>query len=302
MAWHFDPPGKLVDVGGNRLHVHVRGEGGPAVVLEAGMAATSLSWALIAPELARYTTVVTYDRAGLGWSGPARTPRTPGVIASELEEALRVVGVAGPFVLVGHSFGGLVVQRFAAMFRERTAGLVLVDALRPAEFFPLTAGKERMVRLGVRLSKRGAVLARIGVVGASLRVLLNGNQMVPKLAAVVSSGAGGSSLVGRLAGEIRKLPRDLWPVIAWHWSQAKSFEGLASHLRSIPESCREMAGARLEESLPVTAIVAGGAESGGWAAGWRVVRAERSGHWIHLDRPDLVLREVMKMLRTPDAS
>ena len=75
--WNFDPPGQLVQIDNAKLHLQITGSGRPVVVLEAGIAATSLSWALVQPELAKFATVVSYDRAGLGWSGPATTPRTP---------------------------------------------------------------------------------------------------------------------------------------------------------------------------------------------------------------------------------
>jgi pimeloyl-ACP methyl ester carboxylesterase len=286
--WSFEPPGRVVQVCGSTLHFHITGSGGPVVVLEAGIAATSLSWALVQPEIAKFTTVVSYDRAGLGWSGPAITPRTPTVVASELQAGLEAAGLPGPYVLVGHSFGGLIVQRFAALNRSNVSGLVLVDALRPEEWCPLTAGRQRMLAHGIRLSRRGAALARLGIVGVSLRILLAGNRLVPRLAARLSSGGSGGGVTDRLAGEIRKLPRALWPVIAWHWSQAKNFEGMARHLECLPASAAEMAGCALDPLLPVTALVAEGGALPIFPESWRVVQAKGSGHWIQLDRPDLV--------------
>ncbi len=297
IARSFDPPGRMVEVRGTPLHLHPSGSGTPTVVLEAGIAATSLSWALVQAEIARRTTVVSYDRAGLGWSGPCVTARTPSVIAAELQEALHVAGLPGPYILVGHSFGGLVVQRFAALYPGDVLGAVLVDALAASEFCPMTAAKSRMLSRGIRLSRRGALLARWGVVGASLRILLAGNQLVPKLAARLTSGSGGAGLTDRLAGEIRKLPRNLWPAIAWHWSQAKNFEGLARHLECLPESATEMSTSRMDAAVPVIAIVAENSGSAGFPAHWTVIRAHGSGHWIQLDRPDLVVAAVAELCR-----
>jgi pimeloyl-ACP methyl ester carboxylesterase len=293
---HVPPPGRLVDIGTCVLHVHVQGEGAPAVILEAGIAATSLSWALVESDLAACCRVVTYDRAGLGWSGPARSPRTPGVIAQELRTALQVLGVNGPFVLVGHSFGGIVVQSFARRFPAEVRGLVLLDPFDPAEWCPLSPQRKAMLDRGIRLSRRGAFLARMGVVRASLRFLLAGNQIIPRLAARLSSGHGGSSLTGRLAGEVRKLPRELWPAIAWHWCQAKNFEGMARHLESLAESAAEAADIQLEESLPVSVLLA---EDGGerqFPSAWDVQRLPGSGHWVQLDRPDLVVAAVKRTI------
>ncbi len=302
-TWNFDPPGRLIACGESRLHVRVSGSGGPVVVLEAGIAATSLSWALVEPEVARFTTVVSYDRAGLGWSGPALTPRTPAVIAGELRATLESAGLPGPFILAGHSFGGLVVQRFAALYPNDVVGLVLVDPLPPDEWFPVSPERERMLKRGIALSRRGAVLARWGVVGASLRLLLSGNRLVPQLAARVTSGAGGSGVTERLAGEIRKLPRELWPVIARHWSQAKNFDGMARHLECLPASAAEMASSVVAAGIPVTAFVAQYASGAGLPSHATVTSVPGAGHWIQLDRPDLVIGAIERMAREfPDGA
>lgn len=296
MARKVESPRPLVNVGGSSLYFNVSGSGGPVVVLEAGIAATSLSWALVQPELSKETTVVSYDRAGLGWSAAATTPRTPSVIAAELRQGLRTLNLLPPYLLVGHSFGGLVVQRFAAMYPKDVLGLVLVDALRAEEWCPVTPSRQLMLDRGVRLSRRGATLARAGIVRFCLRVLLKGNHVVPRLAARMSSGGSGSSVTDRLAGEIRKLPRELWPLIAQHWSDAKNFLGMAHHLECLPESAAEMLTCELEPGLPVTALVAERASLDALPAARRVIRAEGSGHWVQLDRPDLVMAEVRAML------
>ncbi len=292
----YAPPGRLVRAGESVLHLRTSGAGAPPIVLEAGIAATSLSWALVETALAGLSTVVSYDRAGLGWSGPARTPRLPGIIASELREGLAELGLAPPYLLVGHSFGGIVVQRFAGLFPKDVTGLVLVDPLQPAEFCPLTAGKERMVERGASLARRGAILARAGIVGFSLRVLLSGNRWIPQIAARLTSGRGGSGLTDRLVGEVRKLPRETWPVIAWHWSQAKNFTGMAMHLESLPESCAEMSDNSVDPAIPVTVLLAQHAVEPNYPKNWRVIRAIGSGHWVQLDRPELVVDAVRKML------
>lgn len=296
MGWNTDRPGPLVQAGQSTLYFNITGSGCPAVVLEAGIAATSLSWALIQPELSKTTTVVSYDRGGLGWSGAAVTPRTPTVIATELYEGLKSLGVVGPYVLVGHSFGGLVVQRFATLFRPEVLGIVLVDGLRAEEWCPVTPARQNKLDRGVRLARRGARLAALGIVGGSLRILLAGNRMLPQLAARLSSGGEGSGVTDRLAGEIRKLPRELWPVIARHWSQSKNFLGMARHLEALPESAEEMFDHELDPSLPVIALVAEGADLPSLPSSWSIVRAERSGHWVQLDRPDLVISAIRDIL------
>lgn len=121
-------PGLMVLVGEHRLHLYCSGQGEPAVVMDAGLGGTSLDWVRVQPELAKYTRVCTYDRAGYGWSEPGPRPRSSDRIAEELRTLLRIAAVPEPYVLVGHSFGGYNVRLFASHYPEETAGLVLVDA------------------------------------------------------------------------------------------------------------------------------------------------------------------------------
>src|SRR6476660_6944784 len=121
------PPGKLVDVGGFSLHIHCAGEGSPSIVLDAALGASSVSWCLVQPELAKLSRVCTYDRAGFGWSDGGPMLRTAGRIADELRTLLDRAGVPPPFLPVGHSFGGLVALIFAHRFRSEMVGMVLVD-------------------------------------------------------------------------------------------------------------------------------------------------------------------------------
>src|SRR5918994_5415779 len=127
-----DPPmpGQLIDVGGHSLHLRCSGSGSPTVVLEpgAGLMSSTLGW--IVPAVARETRVCVYDRAGHGWSEPADSPQDGAQIATDLHTLLERGNVPGPYVLAGHSFGGLYVQSFAAQYPDDVAGLVLVDTTR----------------------------------------------------------------------------------------------------------------------------------------------------------------------------
>jgi len=119
---------RMVDIGGCRLHMLVKGRGLPVVVLESGTGDTISSWAKVQPEVAKFTCVAAYDRAGLGLSDPAVTePRATAQIARELHTALHKAHLAPPYVLVGHSMGGFHVRLFAQQFPKEVAGMVLVD-------------------------------------------------------------------------------------------------------------------------------------------------------------------------------
>lgn len=124
----------LVDVGGYRLFIRCMGEGSPTVILEAALGSTSDTWREIQPEVATFTRVCVYDRAGLGLSDPAPTPRTPQDMVDDLRTLLHNAGVPGPYVLVGHSFGGWIAQLFARQDGGiSVVGVVLVDAT-PAQW------------------------------------------------------------------------------------------------------------------------------------------------------------------------
>ncbi len=124
----YPAPGQLVDVGGYRLHLHCIGQGSPTVVLDAGLGAFSLDWGAVQPQIATSTRVCAYDRAGLGWSDPGPTPRSPQQFASELHALLTKGGVEGPYVLVAHSISGKTARLFASQHPDEVAGMVLVDA------------------------------------------------------------------------------------------------------------------------------------------------------------------------------
>ena len=126
----FPPPGELVDVGGGRLmHFDVRGKGnlGPTIVLEAGGTLTSSVWAWIQARLATDATVVSYDRANMGWSDPVDRPADALAVAADLHAGLNALHLHGPYLLVGHSIGGYYVQEFAAAYPRDVVGLVLLD-------------------------------------------------------------------------------------------------------------------------------------------------------------------------------
>lgn len=130
-AAQFPPPGRLVDVGGHRLHLDCRGSGSPTVVLEADLGDWSLDWSSALPAIETHSRVCAYDRAGLGWSDSASRPATAAVAVAELRTLLRRAGEPGPFVAVGVGYGGIVARLWAATHAEDVAGLVLVDSTDP---------------------------------------------------------------------------------------------------------------------------------------------------------------------------
>lgn len=115
------------------LHIDCTGEGTPTVILDSGLGDSFISWRKVQPQIAGFTRVCSYDRAGIGYSSPSSGPRTSQAIAGELHALLHAAGLPGPYVLVGHSMGGYDVRVFANAYRGEVAGMVLVDASHPEQ-------------------------------------------------------------------------------------------------------------------------------------------------------------------------
>jgi pimeloyl-ACP methyl ester carboxylesterase len=162
----FPPPGRLVEVDGCRLHLQMAGCGLPSVVLESGLGGMSSAWGWIQPEAAKFSSVFSYDRAGLGWSGPDAAPKSAGLAARRLRALLHKAGMLPPYVLVGHSMGGLLVRVFAGLFPEEVAGMVLLDAVHPDQHLRSSAIDLHM-RTGFAFLGMVPWLARLGYVRLS---------------------------------------------------------------------------------------------------------------------------------------
>src|SRR5215211_1955838 len=147
----YSPPGEMVDVGTHSLHINCLGEGSPTVILEAANLGMSPHWVRVQQQLAQTTRVCAYDRAGMGWSERGPEPRDARQISSELHTLLKGADTEGPYVLVGHSYGGLYAQMYAARYPKQVAGVVLVDSTHPEQFTRSPEGRamyEQTRRMG----------------------------------------------------------------------------------------------------------------------------------------------------------
>lgn len=143
----FHPPGKQVDIGGYRLHINCIGTGSPTIVLEYGHQGSYFDWNQVQPEIAGFTRVCSYDRAGYGWSDPSPRPRLPSVMAEELRALLDAAGEKPPYVVVAHSFGGFNALMFTHKFPDEVSGLVLVDGLHTFSEFSFELPEKASLRM-----------------------------------------------------------------------------------------------------------------------------------------------------------
>jgi len=295
-------------MGTHRLHVRCSGEGTPAVVFDAALGASSLSWSLVQPAIARMTCACTYDRAGFGWSDAGPLPRTAGRIADELYDLLRREAVPGPYVLVGHSFGGLVMRLFQSRHPSETAGLVLIEPAIPEEWVEPTDDQRVLIARGVRLCGYGAAAARRGLARVvSALVGLGALGPARALVSIVSRGGLRREDEGILA-PVQKLPRDARQVLRQMWTQPKFFEALGSQIENVCASADEVLRetSRTYGDLPLVVMSSAAATERRLRADralaksstrGRHVLAPDSGHWIPLDAPQVVIDAIVTLVQ-----
>jgi pimeloyl-ACP methyl ester carboxylesterase len=288
---------------GNRssLYLFELGFGEPTVLFEAGIGATHLNWRSIQEAIAQFTSTVSYDRGGLGWSSRCRSARTPGNIAVELHEMLDRGGFKPPYVLVGHSFGGLVMRRYALLYPQEVAGIVLIDPMRCEEWPPLDPAKQSQLDLGRRLIRFAMPVASSGFARLLVKLLFcRASRLSDQI--VGASGAHKLHVLTRVKTEVSKMPRKVWPAVAAHWSRPGFYAGIRSHLASIPDTVSEMDAVEPIREIPITVLTPGNSvpltqeHLDRIGDSTRQVVASKSEHWVHLDEPDLVIESIRGMV------
>jgi len=294
--------GRWISIGqGCKLYMLEKGSGGPTVLFESGIAATNLNWCHIQETVSRFTHTASYDRGGLGWSSPANSARTPGNIAVELHAMLESAGIKPPYVLVGHSFGGLVMRRYALLYPEDVAGIVLVDPMRCEEWPPLDPSKQAQLDRGTKLTGYAVPIAHLGLARLAVTSLLCRSGQISSFLAG-AAGNGGRHVLGRIKDEVGKMPQEVWPIVAAHWSRPSYYVGMCNHVESVPDTVREMVAADPIVGIPVTLLTPGSASPlcerrlGEIGDNVQQVIAPASAHWIHLDEPDLVIDSIREMV------
>jgi pimeloyl-ACP methyl ester carboxylesterase len=290
----YTPPGQMVGVGGHRLHLSCVGTGSPTVVLDAGMGGWSASWSRVQPEAAKYTRVCTYDRAGMGFSEDGPAPRTARRFAGELHTLLHEAGELGPYVLVGHSLGGLTVRVFAQEYASETAGVVLVDSMHPGSAAPAAAatpGATPAATLGA-----STTLAESGLLSAGRWALT-----LPARVGLLRLFAGPLDLAAGLSPEVAD------PYTAISVTPRPQLATLDEFLGTA-ESLAQAAAVTSLGDMPLIVLSRGvpGADEQKWqraqtellhlSSNSRQVVAEQSGHNVPSDQPGAAVGAIAQMV------
>jgi pimeloyl-ACP methyl ester carboxylesterase len=286
----------------------VSGHGTPTVVCDAALGGSSLSWTLVEPEVSRVTRVVTYDRAGFGWSDAGPFPRGAGRIADELWQLLQRSSIGGPYVLVGHSYGGFVMRLFAARHPEHVAGLVLIEPAVPEEWADPSPELRAVMARGVRLCGYGVTAARFGIARAvSMLASIGAIAVARAMVRLVSRGGLGREDEGILA-PIWRLPPSARRTLRRMWIQPRFFDALKSQIETVCDSAAQV----LREApadfgdLPLVVITARNADArrlrsdealSRLSTRGRHVLADDSGHWVPLDAPAVVAAAVIETVQ-----
>jgi pimeloyl-ACP methyl ester carboxylesterase len=275
----YPPPGQLVDVGGYRLHLNCTGTGSPTVVIEAGLGDWSASWSSwVQPEVAKTTRVCTYDRAGMGYSEAGPLPRTAEQFVKELHTLLQNAGIPGPYVLVGHSMGGLPVRVFIHEYVTDVAGVVLIESMNPRQAKPAAADTASPA---ATYSSGFSILtlpARIGLV----RVL-----------------AGPLGLKSGLSPEVQQ-------IYTAFSVTPRAFQTQLDEGRGMPESFVQAGAVKTFGDVPLIVLSRGLDPDQDWqamqtellelSAHSQQLMADKSGHNIQLDQPDAAAAAITKMV------
>jgi pimeloyl-ACP methyl ester carboxylesterase len=308
-----DAPGQLIDVGGHKLHLNCQGEGGPAVILDAALGASSLSWSLVVPGVAAITRACVYDRAGFGWSDAGPLPRTAGRIADELYELLRRASVPPPWLLVGHSYGGLVMRLAAARHPHKVAGLVLIEPAHPEEWVRPSEEQWKQIVRGTRLCRHGAQATRLGVGKAIAALVGVGALGMARVVVKLVSRGSLQRADENILTPVWKLPPETRPLLRQIWTQPKFFESLGSQIESISESARQVLSEAPNHYGDLPLVVVTGAKASEQrmcadealahrSARGRHVIVDNTGHWIPLDAPGAVVDVVLDVVHEIRAS
>jgi len=274
----YNPSGRMIEINQHNMHVNVSGEGTSTIILESGMGGCSLDWCHVQPALAELATVITYDRAGFGWSTPSPTEPTCQQYVDDLRSLLTTLDRKPPFLLVGHSYGGMIMRLFAATYPDEVTGLVLVDSTHEYRYLPEHIDPRKNQR------EKALKLYRLGYLFSPIAI--------PRLMRMHI----GSK---RLPPEILKIGRAL----GYRTSAYKS--AYLELLNTGDSSIQLLQAPQLRSDLPVI-VLSAGRQHDDWITGQKYllhltplttqIIVEDSWHAIQIHRPDVVINAVKSLM------
>ena len=293
----YPPPGQMVDIGGHRLHLYCLGTGSPTVLLEAPAPGWSLYWSNVQPQIAQTTRVCAYDRAGLGWSERGPLPRTGQRMTRELHRLLERAGIRGPYVLVGHSLGGLIARLYQHDYPQEVVGMVLVDAGHESEM------RQAEFRLFANADKSMLPVIRAMTMVGITRLMATYDQL-PQL----------------LMAQEEKVSAEIRPMLRAGWLRTGYFATLTDESDGLIETLEQVRRSGSLGNLPLVVITATGpvwwpdmpgqVNPAKFRKMWldlqqslttlstnsRQVFADQSSHFIPFDQPELVSNAVRQLI------
>lgn len=289
----YPPIGQMVDVGGYKLHLHCQGTGNPTVVMDAGTGTTGLYWSLVQPEIAKSVRACVYDRAGYGWSEKSPQSRSISTMVNELHSLLTNANVAGPYVLVGHSLGGIIIRHYAQNYPQEVVGMVLVDSAQEQQFQRFPQEIVAATNQGLSESRRLELLVATGLPALNpSQVPLESKLPVAAAEAYRALVLANPNHLVTARGEIETLERgetepvktlgDLPLIVLSHGHFDP--ETLGADISAEVADQYEKVWQELQVELAALS-----------SNGKRIV-AEGSGHNIHLDQPELVINAIQDVL------
>lgn len=300
----YPPPGKLYDVGGRRLHLYSTGEVGPTVVLEAGGSSPALLWYLVQKEVAIFARVCSYDRAGFGWSDPVSKPLTANDAAEDLHKLLKTANVPGPYILVGHSIGGVYIRAFTHHYPAEVAGMVLVDSSHESQNLRYPHEFNKISRRQISSMRMLPFLSRIGM----LRLTRAWSLMMPEPPLPVEIGM--AILATMYRTSYCEATYEEMVAIAGMVSQEKGPASLGDlplivlaaddSIKKMPEAMVKAIGQNAFEKLLQLAQEFP-QELAGLSTCGKLIVVENSSHYIQWDQPKIVIdaiKEIVEQVRS----
>ena len=270
------------------MHIYCTGQGSPTVILEAGLNDFFVSWSKVQPEIAGVTRVCSYDRAGLGWSEASPQPRRSDVMVEELHTLLAKSSIEGPYILVGHSFGGIVMRQFAQKYPEEVTGMVLVDSAHEQQVMRLPFLRNTAEQFANQFRTLSA-MSSLGMMALSPATIPNRSfpeeayKQYQAVLATTDYFNGAIAESRAFYSSALDVPESIGksPLIVLSHGLPDRTNGIAD----AQQSQFEQEWSRMQKELA------------GLSSNGKQVIAEKSGHYIQLDQPELVIEAILEIAR-----